>query len=150
MFYNDNGNKYQWKGRANTVVYECINRDIAANVEAMLKNDTITSKQVLDKINAKSELNLRVRNNKFEISETPYLKDRELKKGLNKAFEFEGKFYVLKIEELIPAGNKSFDEAKGAITADYQNYLEKIWLDELSKKHPITVNEAVLYSLGQK
>ncbi len=150
MFYNDNGNKYQWKGRANTVVYECINRDIAANVEAMLKNDTITSKQVLDKINAKSELNLRVRNNKFEISETPYLKDRELKKGLNKAFEFEGKFYVLKIEELIPAGNKSFDEAKGAITADYQNYLEKIWLDELSKKHPIIVNEAVLYSLGQK
>ena len=57
---------------------------------------------------------------------------------------------TLKIEELIPSGNKSFDEAKRAITADYQNYLEKIWLDELSKKHPIIVNEAVLYSLGQK
>ncbi len=150
IFYNNNGNKYQWKGRANAVVYECLNRDIANNVEAMLKNDTITSKEILDKINAKSELNLRVRNNKFEISETPYLKDKELKKGVNKAYEFEGKFYVLKIEELIPSGNKSFDEAKGAITADYQNYLEKIWLDELSKKHPIIVNEAVLYSLGQK
>jgi peptidyl-prolyl cis-trans isomerase SurA len=40
-------------------------------------------------------------------------------------------------------------EAKGAATSDYQNYLEKQWLDELAKKHPITVNKQVLYSLGK-
>ncbi|MES2588008.1 MAG: peptidylprolyl isomerase [Bacteroidota bacterium] len=149
VFYNNNSNKYQWKVRTNALVYECLTKDIAKNVEKMIKNDTINSKDVLDKINADSELNLRVRTNKFEISETPYLKGQDLKKGINPIYEYEGKFYVVKVEELIPAGTKTFDEAKGAITADYQNYLEKIWLEDLAKKHPIKVNDTVLYSLGQ-
>jgi hypothetical protein len=31
-------------------------------------------------------------------------------------------------------------EAKGAATSDYQNYLEKTWLEELAKKHTVKVN----------
>ncbi|MCE3296089.1 MAG: hypothetical protein K0R65_1803 [Crocinitomicaceae bacterium] len=148
-FYRQNMSKYQWKERTDAVVYECLNKEIAAKVYKMLQNDTINSKHVLDKINADSELNLRVRTNKFEISETPYLKGQTLKKGLNGPYEAEGKFYVVEVESMIPAGPKSFDEAKGAITADYQSYLEKNWLDELAKKHPIKVNEAVLYKLQE-
>ncbi|MGV3632351.1 MAG: peptidylprolyl isomerase [Bacteroidota bacterium] len=148
-FYRLNTGKYQWKERTDAVVYECLNREIAAKVHKMLQNDTINSKHVLDKINADSELNLRVRINKFEISETPYLKGQMLKKGLNGPYEADGKFYVVKVDSMIPAGPKSFDEAKGAITADYQSYLEKNWLDELAKKHPVKVNESVLYNLNQ-
>lgn len=148
-FYAKNTGNYLWKDRVNAVVYECLNKDIATKVQKMIKNDTINSKHVLDKINADSELNLRVRTNKFEINETPYLKDKNFKKGINDVYEFEGKFYVVKVEELIPAENKSFEEAKGAITADYQNYLEKIWLEDLAKNHPVKINESVLYSLGK-
>ena len=148
-FYRLNMSKYQWKERTDAVVYECLNKDIAMKVHKMLQNDTINSKHVLDKINAESELNLRVRTNKFEISETPYLKGQSFKKGLNGPYEVDGKFYVVKVDNMIPAGPKSFEEAKGAITADYQSYLEKNWLDELAKKHPIKVNEAVLYNLNQ-
>ena len=36
-----------------------------------------------------------------------------------------------------------------ASTVDYQNYLEKTWLEELSKKYPIKLNLEVLYSLGK-
>lgn len=148
-FYRLNMSKYQWKERADAVVYECLDKDIATRVHKMLQNDTINSKDVLDKINADSELNLRVRTNKFEISETPYLQGKNLKKGLNGPYEVDGKYYVVKVETIIPAGPKSFEEAKGAITADYQSFLEKNWLDELAKKHPIKVNETVLYNLSQ-
>lgn len=151
-FYKDNKAKYQWKDRVNAVVYECATKDISNQVYKMLstdKKDTINSKHVLDKINKDSELNLRVRTNKFETSEVAYLKNQNLKKGINAPYEVDGKFYVIKVDELIPAGDKTFDEAKGAITSDYQNYLEKIWLEELAKKHPIKINEGVLYSLGK-
>ena len=30
----------------------------------------------------------------------------------------------------------------------HQNYLEKNWLDELTKKYPIVINDSVLYNLG--
>jgi peptidyl-prolyl cis-trans isomerase SurA len=148
-FYRLNMDKYQWKDRADAVVYECLNKDIANQVHKMLQSDTVNSKHVLDKINADSELNLRVRANKFEMSETPYLKGQNLKKGLNGPYQVDDKYYVVKVETIMPAGPKSFEEAKGAITADYQSYLEKNWLDELAKKHPIKVNETVLYNLSQ-
>ena len=45
---------------------------------------------------------------------------------------------------------KEFQEAKGASTSDYQNYLEQEWLKELRVKHPIVVNKSVLYGLDKK
>ena len=38
-------------------------------------------------------------------------------------------------------------EAKGLITAAYQDYLETTWLDELRKKYPVTINKEILYSI---
>lgn len=35
---------------------------------------------------------------------------------------------------------KQLDEAKGLITSDYQNYLEKEWVKELRAKFPVKVN----------
>ena len=79
-------------------VYECLTKDIAANVSGMLKNDTINSKHVLDVINKDSELNLKVKMNKFDIAQTPFLVGKNLSKGLNQAYEFEGKSATQKIE----------------------------------------------------
>lgn len=148
-FYTNNKANYQWKERINAEVYECVDKTKAKQVEIILKDPKKTSKDVLDKINEDSELNLRVRTNKFEISETSFLKGNSFVKGLNPIYEADGKYFVVKVEEVIPASAKTFDEAKGAITADYQNYLEKIWLEELTKKHTIKVFDDVLYSLGK-
>jgi peptidyl-prolyl cis-trans isomerase SurA len=148
-FFNTNRSKYMWGNRVDAVVYECLNMDIANDVTKMLKNDTINSKHVLDKINKDSELNLRVRTNKFDKESTSFLKGRELQRGLNKAFELDGKFYVIKVTELLNPKEKEFSEAKGAATSDYQNFLEKNWLEELAKKHAIKINYDVLYSLGK-
>ncbi len=148
-FYEVNKEKYKWADRADAMVYECLTKDIADNVFKMIQNDTINSKHVIEKINKDSELNLRVRTNKFELVNTPFLKDQKLAKGINKPYLYEGKHYVVKVEQLIPAGIKDLNDAKGAITSDFQNQLEKDWLAEIALKHPIVINEAVLYSLGK-
>jgi peptidyl-prolyl cis-trans isomerase SurA len=148
-FHAKNLDKYVWKERINATVYECLTQDIAQKTMMLVKIDSLSGKNITDKINADSELNLRIRTNKFEISETSFLKDKAFKKGINPIYEQDGKFFIVKVDEVLPAGNKAFEEAKGAITADYQNYLEKIWLEELAKKHPIKVNNDVLYSLGK-
>lgn len=148
-FFNQNNSNYTWGKRYNAFVYECLNQEIAGKVAALLQNDTISSKTVIAVINKDSELNLRVRTNKFEVEQTPFLKGRDLKAGVNPVYEYEGKFYVVKVDEILQPGPKQLSEAKGAATSDYQNYLEKEWLAELSKKHPIVINYDVLYSLGK-
>jgi peptidyl-prolyl cis-trans isomerase SurA len=44
---------------------------------------------------------------------------------------------------------KEFSEAKGTATSDYQNFLEKNWLDSLTSKYKVKVNKKVLYNLGK-
>lgn len=146
-YFEQNRSKYTWGSRVDAVVYECYNSKIADQIYLMIQNDTISSKNVLDVINKDSELNLRVRTNKFEKDQTPYLKNQNILKGINKPFEVEGKFYVLKVSDILPPAQKELTEAKGAVTSDYQNALEAAWLEELGKKFPIKINKDVLYSL---
>jgi peptidyl-prolyl cis-trans isomerase SurA len=86
--------------------------------------------------------------NKFDFENTPSIKGKSFNKGLNSMYEFEGKFYVIMVKENLPVMRKEFSEAKGAATSDYQNYLEKNWLEDLRKKHSLSVDKNVLYSLG--
>ena len=150
MYFNKNREKYLWPNRLDATIYECLNNDIASKVYGMLTNDTINSKHVIEVINKNTELNLKVKMNKFDVSQTPTLKDRNLNVGLNNAYEFDGKFYVVKVAANLPVMQKEFQEAKGASTSDYQNYLEQEWLKELRVKHPIVVNKSVLYGLDKK
>ncbi len=148
-YFEENRSKYMWGNRVDAVIYECTNEKIADQVYKMIQNDTINSKHVLDVINKDSELNLRVRTNKFDTETTSYIKGKNLNDGINKPYELDGKFFVVKVNEKLAPKTKEFNEAKGAATSDYQNYLEKAWLEELAKKHTIKVNESVLYSVGK-
>ena len=147
-YFMANQSKYTWQKRLDATVYECLTKDIAANVSGMLKNDTINSKHVLDVINKDSELNLKVKMNKFDIAQTPFLVGRNLSKGVNQAYEFEGKYYVVKVAAVLEPGLKEFSEAKGMATSDYQNYLETTWLESLKSIHSVKVNKDVLYQIG--
>lgn len=148
-YFEENRSKYMWGNRVDAVIYECTNEKIADQVYKMIQNDTINSKHVLDVINKDSELNLRVRTNKFDTETTSYIKGKNLNDGINKPYELDGKFFVVKVNEKLAPKTKEFNEAKGAATSDYQNYLEKAWLEELAKKHTIKVNESILYSVGK-
>jgi peptidyl-prolyl cis-trans isomerase SurA len=150
IFYNNNISKYQWKERIDATIYECLNKEIANKVLKMLKtNDTINSKHILAQINQKSELNLNVRMNKYEIDELPYLSNQKIKKGINSLIEYKGKIYVLKVDNIIPPCPKTLKEAKGLIISDYQNQLEKDWLEELQKKYSFVINEELIYHLDK-
>jgi len=58
-----------------------------------------------------------------------------------------GKSVVVCINKFLPTGPKKLTEARGVITSDYQNYLEKTWIESLRRDHQIQVNKAVLYTI---
>ena len=41
----------------------------------------------------------------------------------------------------------TYTDVRGAITADYQNYLEKTWIETLRNKYPVVINQEVLNTL---
>lgn len=151
-YHAANSSKYQWNKRYDADVFECNSRDIANQVYAILSSDAADSLRIVEivaMVNTDSELNTRHRNSKFDVEKSSFVKNMNLKKGLNEVYEKDGKFFVVRVAEILPPGEKEFKEAKGAVTSDYQGYLETEWLKELRAKHTVVVNKSVLYGLGK-
>jgi peptidyl-prolyl cis-trans isomerase SurA len=55
-----------------------------------------------------------------------------------------------KVEEIMPPAPKSLAEARGYAVADYQDYLEKQWVEELRKQYPVKINEDVFKGMVKK
>ena len=54
---------------------------------------------------------------------------------------------VVHIKEIQEPRPKAFDEARGLITAAYQTYLEKKWIEKLRSEHEVEVNTEVLHDI---
>lgn len=52
-------------------------------------------------------------------------------------------FKLIKINTLLPPEPKALKNVRGAVTAKYQEVLEKNWLEALHKKFPVRINHAV-------
>jgi len=56
---------------------------------------------------------------------------------------------IVFVGQKLPPTNKSFDEARGAAIADYQNELEAAWVESLRAKYPVKVNRELLGTIKQ-
>ncbi len=48
------------------------------------------------------------------------------------------------VKNIRKPAHKTLDEARGLITSDYQNFLEKEWVKDLKEKYTVVVNEDIL------
>ena len=56
----------------------------------------------------------------------------------------------MKVEKILPKSGKSLKEARGYVVADYQEFLEKKWMDELSAKYKVDIKQDVLTAIIKK
>jgi peptidyl-prolyl cis-trans isomerase SurA len=69
--------------------------------------------------------------------------------GIHEA-EADGMYYLVEIERLLPPGTRSFQEAKAGVISDYQEEIEKKWLEGLRAKHKVTVNKKSVKAVVQQ
>jgi peptidyl-prolyl cis-trans isomerase SurA len=145
VFYEKNKNNYLWDERAEVTTYKCANDKIAKEVRGLLKKKK-SEKEIIETINKTSQLNVSVENITYLKGENKDV-DANWQQGIV-ATDIkdvkENKVTVLVINNLLGKTPKTIAEAKGMITADYQNYLEKEWLAYLKNKYTVKVNEEVL------
>ena len=54
---------------------------------------------------------------------------------------------IVVVHQVVSPEPKLLNEVRGAMTADYQNFLEKEWISELRAKYPVIVNRDVLNTI---
>lgn len=53
--------------------------------------------------------------------------------------QIDNVFYLIDVERLLTPGYKTFDEARASVISEYQDFLEKSWLQSLKKKYKVDV-----------
>lgn len=150
-FHEKNQKKYRWGERAETSIYR-ISKDLRGKMDEIRAFiSTHSPEEVLAKYNtADEEMLVRHEAKRLEKKIYPAFKQMEWKTGALSQSEEDpqsGIFTVVKIERLIPPTEKTLDEARGYVVADYQDYLELDWVESLRKEYEVKVNEKVLKSL---
>jgi peptidyl-prolyl cis-trans isomerase SurA len=147
QFYEQNKQNYSWGPRLDAVLVTSQNRNDVEKAFDLVKSgmdvNELTSVLVNDK-----ELDIKIQERKFSDGDNELADKATWKKGVSDVlFASDGSAGFLVINKVLDPEPKKLEEARGIITADYQNYLEKEWIKELRKKYTVTVDYDVLNSL---
>lgn len=148
-FHQTRRDKYMWNERAQIITY-MISDSIKSDVEKIhafaIKNDV---KSVLKKFNKKKNY-ITFSEETVEKDKNKALQSLNWKANSTTKPELETtdktwRFY--KIDKIMPATPKTLKEARGFVVADYQEFLEKQWMDDLVAKYKVEINQSVLKSI---
>jgi peptidyl-prolyl cis-trans isomerase SurA len=151
-YFNANlSQKYKWDERARVSIYTLKTDDpkVLGEVRNLAKKKG--SADVLKKMNKKEEI-LTVIEKIYEKGKNKDLTDIWQAGAMTNAKTDEGTKTAsfIKVEEIIPVTAKTLAESRGYAVADYQDYLEKQWIEDLRQEFPVKLDEAVLKSLIKK
>ncbi|PKP49177.1 MAG: peptidylprolyl isomerase [Bacteroidetes bacterium HGW-Bacteroidetes-11] len=147
-FYASNKTNYMWDQRVDATIYTINSSDkkLISVVRSSLSKG-ISDNELLEQINNDSTTILTTERRKFSKGDNALVDSIGWQKGLSQDIVEDGKIIIININEIVAPEPKKLDEARGLITADYQNYLEQLWIRELRAKYPFNVNQEVLSSI---
>ncbi len=145
-YYENNKKNFMWGERA---AYDVYTVEDAATGKKLLKmlNKGKSQSEIIKTLNVDSSLMVKVDGGLKEKADVPLSSQIAWQVGISPVIDDGGQLKVVQIKEIKAAQPKEFNEARGLITAAYQNHLEKEWIAELRASHKIEVNKEVLYSI---
>lgn len=147
QFFDKNRKKYKWKKRAQLVVFKTDNKQILAEIEQAFqagKSETeIIENYTQDSLNPIKIEHLLVESGQ-KIYDQYKWKKGTLAPLIAEKGEQQGLVYF---SSVLPKTVKELSETRGKVIADYQNYLEELWLKDLKNRYKVSVNKNVYRKL---
>jgi peptidyl-prolyl cis-trans isomerase SurA len=149
-FYERNRKNYMWENdRLDATIYTCKNSTVADKARSLLKKKnkkTISPSRVVESV--VKALNdstcITYRTGIFEKDEDTLVSKMDWKADISQNMDENGKVVFIVKNRIVKPDVKKLDEARGLVTADYQAYLEKLWIQELRNKYKVEVNRELL------
>lgn len=147
-FYERNKNNYMWDQRLDAAIYslDTINQELSNRLRKAIKKG-ISDTEILEQFNNDSVILLTIEQRKYSQGDNAMIDSIEWQKGLSPEILDDGMVHIIMVHKVLAPEPRHLDEARGIITADYQNYLEKEWIKQLRSKYNFEVKEEVLSSI---
>ena len=150
-YFNAHKEKYVWKRRLNLVLTQNTTEDAANEVRNMLENKT-PLQDIKDALNTDGRTKVMVSSGTVEENYNRLPDNFDIQLGVSQVYsDPTTNFYkVIEVKEIIEPKPKTLDEARGSVINDYQQQLEKDWLDRLRDGRTIKVDNNVLKQVKEK
>jgi peptidyl-prolyl cis-trans isomerase SurA len=146
QYYNNHKDKYWWNASAEAIIFSCANESIAKSTIAELEKGKTWKELVSD-----NSSQLQADSARYELSQIPVNNQITFTAGLITSPVIntnDGTAVFSKIIKIFPGRQqRNFNDARGLVINDYQNYLEERWIEQLKKQNPVKVNEKVFKNL---
>ncbi len=142
-YYKENNSRYQWKERANALIIKMGQEEVVPAVKRFLadkKYQFNLEDRLENTFLADNPLAFTIEDGVFELESHPILKKANLTKAVQE-INYDGRMHFLVLGNKVPAGPKKFEETRGKVIQDYQEYLENSLLDSLKEKYLIKIDE---------
>ncbi|NOT36963.1 MAG: hypothetical protein HOP11_06265 [Saprospiraceae bacterium] len=152
LFYEKNKDNYRWDDRIviHTISLDTTNTKLANKIFKYAQKKDIS--KVISKYDPKKQFISFQRNVAEKKNEEAYA-GLQFTKGYIAPLTKDpasNTYSFKKVEDFLPKANKSLDEARGFIIADYQEYLEAVWINELKNKYRVEINNETLLNLVKR
>ena len=148
-YYQDNVLKYKSQESINGTLVISPDKKTAKLVKKQfVKNKSI--KDITTFVNNIDGSRVILKSGVFEKNNELLPNEYQLEEGVSKIYVVDGKFVFVKSDELLVARQHKFNKIKGKVISDYQEYLEKEWIQDLKATYTVDINDSVLESIISK
>jgi len=140
-YYDQTTKKYFWNDRFKGWVIEAKDAELRTKVETMLDGKEVSKQEITDVFNTKTENNVQITDVAVEKGENPVV-DYYTWNGPKPADFNETTTFVH--GKVVSNEQKTLKDAWGLYSSDFQEQIEKEWLDSLRVKYPVVINNKVL------
>lgn len=147
-YYEAHKKDFMWDTRLDASIYTVNDTTYVNTIRKMI--DEGKSDEEIEESLGNDTLNIvRIERKKFQKEENSTIDGIKWKKGLTDNVRKGHKIEFVRVYEKVSPQPKTFDEARGLITAGYQEQLEKEWIEELRAKYPVEIEQDVLESITE-
>jgi len=142
-YYEQHKNKYQWQTGISAIVVTANTKQTASALLDSFKISIDNWRSVVSNYGA----SILVDSSRFENNQLPVTQKIQNKVGFISDVEKSNNddsytfIYITALHNTLET--RSFEDARGLVTNDYQQVLEQKWIESLKKKYPIKINQAL-------
>jgi peptidyl-prolyl cis-trans isomerase SurA len=149
-FYEENKNNYMWDKRLDATIFSCKDENVAnkaRNLVIKKSKKKISPSQVVESMikTFQDTTCIQTESGIFEKGANELIDQMDWNKNISQNIkDSDNRIVFIVKNRIVEPEPRKLDEARGLVTADYQTYLEKIWIEELRGKYKIEVNRELL------
>ncbi|NVJ86717.1 MAG: peptidylprolyl isomerase [Algoriphagus sp.] len=145
QYFENHQKNYFWKERSEALIVKVLDMNRLAAAKNSLQNQSYSEELVSNfrtNFEENTPLAFQMQSGIIEIPEHPVLSKVDLSQKYQE-LEIDGHLHLVLLGEKFPEGPKKFEETRGLVIRDYQEYLDEQLIQSLRGKYPVQINEEV-------